>query len=414
VAVITASVDGSKIALIQGTEIGYETFAGEYAKVYDANLNLLKTIPLSPPDAEGRTVEPLHHRDPSLAVTDKYVAVATEDDGYFGSGGAQQYVSVYEINGDKANHLKVFSGTAGGARGTTIGGIGGGNNPALMGIAMSGNYLLVGGNAGTAIYKIDNNTLALTQVGTTDTADGGCHWFKDNGSYVLESKTGAGAGKVRVWRWNGASAPSAVGTVDINETGSGSIQALSFDPDNSARAYVYCRVAAYDTTTQAPPAVTSPNAGHVYSVNLTTATKELLFEFPTLVITTGTGTSATTTIYPLSGLWNIEKQTSGSSEYYVFSGSYALTGGTTVGGIVLTIKNPTLADSPYGNAGNTTTPAVDPRVGVQTFTAPFATAIRTLKTFKTTSGVYYAAKNYTSGGTGVFSSSYKLVLERLD
>ncbi|MDR2808811.1 MAG: hypothetical protein LBB43_07400 [Spirochaetaceae bacterium] len=94
VAVITAG--GGNIGIIQAVEEGYESFAGSYTKIYDAvSLKLLKIFPLAPPAAGNRRVELLHHRDPSLAITDKYAVVLTEDDGFFGSGGAQQYVSVY-------------------------------------------------------------------------------------------------------------------------------------------------------------------------------------------------------------------------------------------------------------------------------------------------------------------------------
>jgi WD40 repeat protein len=389
VAVITASPDGTKIALIQAVEVGYETFAGAYTKVYDADtLALLKTIPLNPPGTEGRVVEPLHHRDPSLAVTDKYVAVVTEDDGFFSSGGVQHQISIYEIAGEKSSHTKAFLGNSGAARGDSALGIG----TAVMGVAMNGDFLLVGGNAGTAAFKIGSD-LALTKV--DDSADTvGNHWFKDNGVYVLESKSNTGT--VKVWKWNGASAPTAVGMVDVNGNNSGSVQALSFDPDNSAKAYFYCRLAAG-----------TGNGGNVYSVDLTAQNlpKTVEFKFSQWAFSITAGRPATTTNYtsPLTGLWTIEKQ----GDYYVFSGnlSYTVAGATTASslGTVLTVKKPaTTGEEIAVNA-----------VSEERFSDPFATAVRTLKTFKSTAGdIYFAAKNYTASTWN--TSAYRLVLGKLD
>jgi hypothetical protein len=390
VAVITAG--GGNIALIQAIEHGYEAFAGQYTKVYDAgSLDLLKTVPLAPPDADGRVVEPLHHRDPSLALSDKYVAVATEDDGFFSSGGAQQYISVYEIAGSKSSHKRVYSGTSGGARGTSDIG-------ALMGVAINGDYLLVGGGSGTEVYKIDSGTLALTKV--TDSDGAGNHWFKDNGVYVLESKSNAGT--VKVWKWNGDAAPTALGTIDVNGTNSGSVQALAFDADNPAKAYFYAKVA----------------GGNVYSVDLTdpSLTKTQEFSFPNAVITvSGRGGSASYEVPLITGLWTIEKQTSGGHSYYVFSGSYSYTpaaGAAVSNGGVFIITDPPRGATIANTAAAGDPPAANPYVTVEDFTAPWNTAVRTLKTFKSNTGdLYFAAKNYTANGA---ASNYKLVLKPIN
>jgi WD40 repeat protein len=397
VAVISAG--GGKIGIIQAVEGGYESFAGAYTKIYDANnLSLIKTVPLAPPDAEGRIVEPLHHRDPSLAVSDKYAVVATEDDGFFASGGAQQYVSVYAISGNKFSHTPAFAGTAGGARG--------GSNPALgvgtiMGVAVNGDFLLVGGSAGTAVFKIDSSSLAITQVAAADGV--GNHWFKDNGSYVLESKSGTGT--VKVWKWNGGDAPAAVGTVDVNGNNSGSVQALCFDPDDPAKAYFYCKLAAG-----------TGNGGNVYSANLSDpSSKTLLFNFSHVVIQISGRSGSTYYDCPLAGLWTIEKQKSGQHDYFVFSGSYSYTpeGGSaaTVGG-VLTVIDPPTGSTIGGDYTDVSSAVLDERVIEERFTAPYNTAIRTQKTFKNSNGdVYFAAKNYTASGA---ASNYKLVLKKLN
>jgi WD40 repeat protein len=401
VAVISAG--GGKIGIIQAVEHGYEAFAGSYTKIYDAhNLSLIKTIPLAPPAAGGRIVEPLHHRDPSLAVSDKYAVAATEDDGFFSSGGAQQYVSVYDIAGDKgASHTPAFAGNAGGARGGANSALGVGT---IMGVAVNGDFLLVGGSTGTAVFKIDSSggSLALSRTAASDGA--GNHWFKDNGSYVLESKSNTGT--VKVWKWNGSAAPTAVGTVDVNGNNSGSIQALCFDPDDPAKAYFYCKLAAG-----------TGNGGNVYSVNLgdPSLPKTLLFNFSHLVIQiSGRGGSAYYDC-PLTGLWTIEKQKSGQHDYFVFSGSYSYTpaGGSaaTVGGVI-TVIDPPIGSTIGGAYTDSANAVLDERIIAEQFTSPWNTAIRTLKTFKNSSGeVYFAAKNYTANGA---ASNYKLVLKKLN
>ncbi|MDR2797857.1 MAG: hypothetical protein LBB80_05895 [Treponema sp.] len=402
VAVITAG--GGKIGIIQAVEGGYETFAGSYTKIYDAvSLKLLKTFPLAPPSAGNRKVEPLHHRDPSLTITDKYAVVLTEDDGFFGSSGAQQYISVYDIAGDKkASHTNAFSGEANGARGDS--------NPALsvgtlMGAVVNGDYLILGGSMGTAVFKIDasGDTLAITKVADQDGT--GNHWFKGNGSYVLESKSNTG--KVKVWKWNGADAPIAVGEVDVNGNTNGNVQALCFDPDNPATAYFYCKLAAG-----------TGNGGKVYSVDLSAQglPKTELFSFSHWVIGVTSRGNPTPAYYdcPLTGLWTIEKQKAGNDDYFVFSGSYSYNNNATTVGAVFTIKNPKKEDNFGGTYTSDSNATLDTtgKVTVETFTAPWNTAVRTLKTFKSTSGdVYFAAKNYTASGA---ASQYKLVLEKMN
>jgi hypothetical protein len=405
VAVIAAAAKGSKFGIIQAVEHGYEAFAGAYTKIYDADsLALLNTFPLAPPAAGGRTVEPLHHRDPSLSMSDTYAVVLTEDDGFFGSGGAQQYISVYDIAGDKkASHINAFSGSSGAARGDSNPALGVGT---LMGATVNGDYILLGGNSGTAVFKIDasGETLAIKKVADSDGI--GNHWFKDNGSYVLEPKSGAG--KVKVWKWNGASAPAAVGEVDVNGNNSGSVQALCFDPENPATAYFYCKLADG-----------AGNGGNVYSVDLSKAglQKTALFKFSKIVIQVSDRSGSAYYECPLTGLWTIEKQKAGNDTYFVFSGSYSYTpsgsAANTVGS-VLTVKNPPSDGSTIGGSyTDAKTAALDSRVSEERFSAPYGTAVRTLKTFKSDSrDIYFAAKNYTASSGA--ASQYKLVVEQIN
>jgi hypothetical protein len=359
----------------------------------------LKTFPLAPPAAEGRIIEPLHHRDPSLSLTDKYAVVLTEDDGYFASGGVQQYVSVYDIAGNKAAyHANAFQGNSGAARGAASAVLGVGT---LAGATVNGDYIILGGSDGTAVFQIDASGSALTisKVGTSDTT--GNHWFKDNGVYVLESKSGTGA--VKVWKWSASGAPTEVGTIDVS--GSGSVQALCFDPENSAKAYFFNKVA------------TSSEYGAVYSVDLNASSlgKTTLFSFPKAVIqVAGRGSSAYYQL-EMSGTWTIEKQSDGADNYYVFSGGYSYTpsgGSATTVGAVFTVKNPASGETIGGSYTNINSATLDPAVTETRFSAPYNTAVRTLKTFKSASGdIYFAAKNYTANGV---ASVYQLLLEQIN
>ena len=393
---------GGRIGVIQAVEHGYEAFAGSYIKIYDAaSLGLLRTFPLAPPAAAGRRVEPLHHRDPSLALGDNYAVVLTEDDGFFTGGGPQQYVSVYDIAGDKgASHTPAFSGAGGGPRGAA--------NPALgigvlMGALVNGDYLLLGWSSGTAVFRIDAGGAELAITRLTDSDGQGNHWFKDNGAYVLESKSGSGT--VKVWKWGGV--PRALGTVDINGNNSGNVQALCFDPDSPALAYFYCKAAA--SAAGSVPA--SPNSGNVYSVDLEAETLRpvLRFKFPSLVIRVGSAYYNPV----LTGLWTIEKQTPATDEFFVFSGAYSYTpegGGPVTVGAVLTVKNPAEGET-IGGVYRGADSTLDPKLREERFNAPYNTAVRTLKTFKNSKGnLYLAAKNYTARGA---PSEYRLILEEI-
>jgi hypothetical protein len=401
VAVIAADTGGSRIGIIQAVERGYEAFAGSYTKIYNAaTLELLRTFPLAPPAAGGRIIEPLHHRDPSLSLTDKYAVVLTEDDGYFASGGAQQYVSVYDIAGNKGSyHANAFQGNSGAARGAVSAVFGVGT---LMGAAVHGDYIILGGSAGTGVFQIDASGSALTLNKVENASDTtGNHWFKDNGVYVLEPKSNTGT--VKIWKWNASGAPTAVGTVDVYEA-AGSVQALCFDPDNPAKAYFFNKAAA------------SAGYGAVYSVDLSdpALTKTTLFSFPRVVIQiSGRGGSA---YYQceMSGTWTIEKQSDGADNYYVFSGGYSYGTGAAAAAIggVLTVKNPPAGASVGGSYTDSATATLDARVTETRFSAPYNTAVRTLKTFKSASGdVYFAAKNYTASGA---ASNYQLLLEQIN
>jgi hypothetical protein len=399
VAVISAG--NSKIGIIQAVEHGYEAFAGAYTKIYDAtSLDLLKTFPLAPPAANGRMVEPLHHRDPSLAVSDTYTVVLTEDDGFFASGGAQQYISVYDIAGDKTrSHTNAFASGANGSRGEANPAVGVGT---LMGAVVHGDYIIVGGSNGTGVFKINasGDTLSIEKEQGYEADTVGTHWFKDNGAYVLEPK--ANTGNVQAWKWNETTGkPEVLGTIEVQE--SGSVQALCFDPDDPKIAYFYQK---------------GDNGGKVYRVDLSdpSLTKETLFSFPKVVIqVSGRGGSAYYECALTGGLWTIEKQQAGNDVYYVFSGSYSYTPSVSAAvtvGSVLTVKNPENGGTVGGSYTSASVATLDTKVSEERFTAPYGTAVRTLKTFKSSSGdIYFAAKNYTASGS---ASNYKLVLKQIN
>jgi hypothetical protein len=361
-----------KIALIIAEEVGYETFIGESLKVYDAaTLRELKSFAFSP--AAGKDAEPLHHRDAGFSLGDKYLAVASEVDAITSGTSAQQFISIYDVVGSAAAiHIPVF------IAGTTKA-----VNPALgtdtlLFVSTWGDYFIAGGNSGTGIFKIknENNQLSFEKEGTLDGI--APHWAISNGKYVLESKAGTAPGKVKVWKWNGTSAPTVVGTADTGD--SGSVRGYSFDAEDANTAYAFG---------------VGTSVGKVFSINLTTAAATEVFTITTWNIA-GRGGS---TKHTLGMVWNLEHRKADTDNYYVLSGTVSSgqqpldgdgndTGTATTNSMngVLVLKNPTSTTATDGTA--VVSAATD---------SSYTTAVRTMKTFKSAGGeIFYAAKNYTA------------------
>jgi hypothetical protein len=398
VSIITATPDGSKIAVYTGKESAYETFDAKDIVIYDNSLIEKKriTVGAGVDSARNHVLRPLHHRDPSLALTNNYVAIIWEDTGDHIAKGAgavaadtrytnQMYISVYDIAGDKKPVHKKAYGTLSGTFGAdpkyatvpnTVTDLGIGT-PVI--VAINGNYLIAGGSnvatgaaatfaGGSAVFTIStgtNNDLVLTRPNTTNDA-AAPHWIKTNGEYAMESK--AGTGIVKVWKWNAAGVPTAVGNVET--AGSGNIQALSFDPDEPFRGYIYVK--------------TFGNGlylGDVLKVNLINRSKKVLFNF-----TQYKGNS-------LSGIWTIEKESNGTDTFFTFSGGY----GTPAVGATWVLRNPPTDGSEVSNPIAVT---------------EYASAVRTMKVFRNSAGhVFYAAKNYTTNP--IADAKYTLRLIRI-
>ncbi|MDR0562103.1 MAG: hypothetical protein LBG73_05380 [Spirochaetaceae bacterium] len=360
--------DGDKIIMATANEYGYESFFGLEVVVMDQTLSVLARFPLgNKPDAM-----PLHHRDPALAVTDKY-AIA----GWDSEAGGGTYISIYALDGSKTGHIKTSSLSFAGD---------------ITAFAAHGDFMIIGDSAKTGVFKINASgaAIALTAVGSAQTS--GAHWMLDNQKYVLEPVSGMGT--VRVWQWNGANAPTVKGTATVGAT-SGNVQAISFDNDPATnKAYVFGRA--------------SSNVGDVYSINLTTATATKIFNIPGYYTPASGGRNPAPAVMgdPLTGIWTIQVEKSGTDAYYVLGGTIAGKGSSgdadyraAVNG-VLVIKNPPAIVSQTVQSG-----ANNPVVAALALT-DFPTAVRTMKTFTAGSDIYYAAKNYTANP--ITSSAYML------
>ncbi|MDR2535192.1 MAG: hypothetical protein LBD29_04060, partial [Treponema sp.] len=269
------------------------------------------------------------------------------------------------LAGDKAGHIPV-SGDAG---------LGIGN---LVAFAAQGDHIIIGGSTGTKVFRINASGTAITLEPTGSAQNPGAHWMLNNQSYVLEST--ASNGQVRIWKWNAGGTPTVTGNANVGAA-SGNVQAVSFDQEDPAQAYIFGRVTTGD----------APNAGEVYRVNLANAQTTKLFKIPGYQ---GGGA--------LSGIWTIQVESHGSDTYYILGG--------TVAGIpedpthpnrhgVLVLKNPPATCGEINDSS------------VEMALLDFPTAVRTMKAFKNSShDIVYAAKNYTAGGANFAATEYKLRL----
>jgi hypothetical protein len=357
---------GGKIILVSAEETGYEAFAGSHVAVYDQELKVIKKVPFGNPGELGAV--PLHHRDPALSVTSKYAIAGWQDKQAEGNFSAWPfYLSIYELEGDKAGHIPV-SGDSG---------LGIGN---LVAFAAHEDHIIIGGSTGTGVYRIDASGAAISLTALDSRQTPGAHWMLDNQKYVLEPTGGNGA--VRVWKWNGSSAPTVVGSANVGAS-SGNVQAIAFDNENADIAYIFGRVATGET----------PNAGEVYRVNLIDAQPAKLFKIPSYQ----NGGA-------LSGIWTIQVESHAADTYYILGGTVAgITEDTTHPDRhgVLVLKNPPSDGSEI----------TDQYVDQTRSLLDFPTVVRTMKAFKNSShDIVYAAKNYSAGGANFADSAYKLRL----
>jgi hypothetical protein len=291
-------------------------------ELYDSNFTLTRTIPTSFSAANV----PLHHAEAAFTLNGSYVVT-----GFDNEAQGKTYISVYDAGGTKnPTHTETNA---------DIG--------ELISLALNGNFLLAGGDAGTAVYEINPATLAIAKL--TDSDGEGSHWMKDNGVYVIESKEGGA--KVTIWKWNGASKPAALGAIALPGPGGdlSAVRALQFDPADSKTAYMVSFI-----------------GGQVYKVDLSSPRASLLFTYP------GHAGSALFA-------WMIEKASQAGDEYYVITGGYGSQANPREArGLALVFKNPPL------NGGT-----ASPLDAIE-----YKGLVRMLRTLRSSTGsLYFAAKD---------------------
>jgi hypothetical protein len=315
--------------------------------VYDQDLRIINSFPYGNQTglAEAHRARPLNHREPILALTDRYAIAGWQDKPPADTDPAPNFISIYSLEDGKAGHIPVSGDTVN----LNIGN--------LTGLAAQGDYIIVGGSTGTKVLKIDPSGANITAgvVATVPVQTPGSHWIQDNRRYVLESVEGNGT--VRVWKWNAAAAPSLAGVVTA-DAASGSVQAVSFDNENQDQAYLLGKVA-------------GANAGNVYRINLAGAEAVKLFTIPDAA---AGGT--------LTGMWTIQVESSGVDTWYIVGGAVGTAPDDKNG--VLVIKNPP-TDGGSITAAHLSSSLLD-----------FPTPARSMKAFKSSGQIVYAAKNHMS------------------
>jgi hypothetical protein len=353
VAMWAAGNDGH-IIIVEADELGRQDYTGYNIVVYDQDLRLIKSFPYGNQTglAEAHRARPLNHREPILALTDKYAIAGWQDKSPVDTDPAPNFISIYSLADGKAGHIPVSGDTVN----LNIGN--------LTGFAAQGDYIILGGSTGTKVLKIDasgtNITAAVVDAAAVQTP--GSHWIQDNRKYVLESVEGNGT--LRVWKWNEAGAPSLVGVVSA-DAASGSVQAVSFDNENQDQAYLLGKVA-------------NANAGNVYRIDLSGAQAAKLFNIPD---------SAAGGV--LTGMWTIQVESQGADTWYILGGAIGAAPNDKNG--VLVIKNP-----PTDGGGITA-------AHLSSSLLDFPTPARSMKAFKSSGAIVYAVKNHMSRNYPAFS-----------
>jgi hypothetical protein len=349
-----AAGSNGEIILVEADELGRQDYTGYNIVIYDQSLRIIQSFPYGNQAglAEAHRARPLNHREPIIALTEKYAIAGWQDKSPIDADPAPNFISIYSREDGKAGHIPVSGDTVS----LNIGN--------LTGLAAQGDYIILGGSAGTKILRIEPSgaSITTTVVDSIPPQTPGSHWIQDNRNYVLESVEGDGT--VRVWKWNGANAPSLVGVVRA-EASSGSVQALSFDNENRDRAYLLGKVA-------------GANAGNVYRVNLADAQAVKLFAIPEAVAGGA-----------LTGMWTIQAESSGADTWYIVGGAIGTAPNDKNG--VLVIKNPP-TDGGSITAAHLSSGLLD-----------FPTPARSMKAFKSSGQIVYVTKNHMSRNYPQFS-----------
>ncbi|MDR2303443.1 MAG: hypothetical protein LBE10_02505 [Treponema sp.] len=353
-AAMWAAGNDGHIVLVEADELGRQDYTGYNIVIYDQDLRLIQSFPYGNQIglAEAHRARPVNHREPILALTDKYAIAGWQDKPPVDTEPAPNFISIYSREDGKAGHIPVSGDTIN----LNIGN--------LTSFAAQGDYIIVGGSKGTKVLRIDPSgaTISTVVVDSVPVQTPGSHWIQDNRKYILESVEGNGT--VRVWKWNGANAPSLVGVVTA-DAASGSVQALSFDNENEDRAYLLGKVA-------------DANAGNVYRINLANAQAVKLFTIPE---------AAAGGV--LTGMWTIQVESSGADTWYIAGGAIGTAPNDKNG--VLVIQNPP-ADGGSITAAHLSSSLLD-----------FPTPVRSMKTFKSSGTIVYVTKNHMSRNYPLFS-----------
>jgi hypothetical protein len=346
VAMWTANNEG-KIAVVTADQYGRSEFKGKSIVIYNSNLQQQMEFPFGNPT--GDYAQPLSHREPGLAFTDKYVVVGWDDNDGVVKG--EMYITVYVLADGKSGRIQVTNN------------LGIGN---LSALAVNGDYIIAGGSTATTVCKINTGAAVTIEpvAGTTTAAgSGGCHWIKNSENYALESVQGKGT--VRVWKWQGSNPPTLESTVSFGDT-AGSVQAMSFGVDDPGNAYIFGKAA-------------GGSVGKAYKIELAS-------------LSGGGSTALTTPIFTktafgaesMGQMWIIERAEKDGDVYYALAGGVGANENGPSG--FLFLKNPTADGGDYADNS--------PVVTYNSFNW-FWTLVRSARLLKNDSGdIFFVAKNH--------------------
>ena len=359
--------NAGKIAVVTADQYGRSEFKGRNIVIYNADLQKEMEFPFG--DPTGAYAQPLSHREPGLAFTDKYVVAGWNDNDGVTKG--EMYITVYVLADGKTGRIQVTNNL----------GIG-----SLSALAVNGDYIIAGGSTATTICKINTGaavTIEPVAGATTIAAGGGCHWIKSNERYALESVQGKGT--VRVWKWQENSVPVLAGTVSFNGDTSGSVQAMSFGVDDPGNAYIFGKVA-------------GGSVGKAYKIDLAA-----LSGGGTTALTTPVFTKTTFGTESTGQMWIIERAEKDGDVYYALAGGVGANENGPSG--FLFLKNPASDGGDYADNS--------PVVTYNSFNW-FWTLVRSARLLKNDKGdIFFVAKNH-AAREAYDITPYRLRLQKIN
>jgi hypothetical protein len=246
--------------------------------------------------------------------------------------------------------------------------LGGDTATDIVGVVTKGDYAIIsnGSNHGAGVYRINASGAAITFTEVTaPDSEVETAWLLTNGSYVLETcETGAW---MRIWKWNGSAAPTAVGTIDGLD---GTVRAVTFDSADPAIAYHLDRT-----------------SREISRINLATATKTTLFKFSEYDAGDNAPMSGANKLVTTQSVWNIQKETLGGADYYVLGGG--LGSNQRNNGGVFVLKNPPTDGTT--DIKDTVSNYLQTATSWLNFTT--VGSVRSTRTFAAAGNSYYVAKS---------------------